>query len=172
MTTVYLGLDGVTEEPCCFSSGQYAGQSLLNLKLQAIENCAGAKLAWSPVSLGVNDRQLGDMIRLAREWMPAVKRVHFQPISYFGKYPVQHRDQDRITIPELLRGIEEQTGGEIRRDSFLPAGCEHPCVHFMGFYAGRNGKLQALTSYRKEGTENEAAGKPAALLKPTGGIVT
>jgi uncharacterized radical SAM superfamily Fe-S cluster-containing enzyme len=170
LTTVYLGLDGVTEEPYLFSSGQYAGQSLLNLKLQAIENCAGAKLAVilvPCVAPGVNDRQLGDMIRLAREWMPAVKGVHFQPISYFGKYPVQPQDQDRITIPELLRGIEEQTGGEIRRDSFLPAGCEHPLCSFHGFFMlGRNGKLQALTSYRKrEGTENEAAGKTRRFTK-------
>lgn len=170
LTTVYLGLDGVTEEPYLFSSGRYQGQSLLQLKLQALAHCAEAKLAVilvPCVAPGVNDGQLGAIINLAREWMPAVKGVHFQPISYFGRYPVQPQDQDRITIPELLRAIEEQTGGEIRRDSFLPGGCEHPLCSFHGFFMpGQNGKLQPLTRYRKrESDVPDAAAKTRRFTK-------
>ncbi len=170
LTTVYLGLDGISEEPYKYSSGYYLAKSILSYKLQAIKNCAEAGLAVILVPCvipGVNDSQLGEIIRLAKKWMPAVKGVHFQPISYFGNYPVEPQNKDRITIPEVLRAIEEQTGGEVKRDHFLPTGCEHPQCSFNGFFMmAKNGKLQALTKYQKrEKRESEPAKKTRRFTK-------
>ena len=60
---------------------------------------------------GVNTEDIGNIIRLALVQMPAVRGVHFQPICYFGRYPLDPSDDMRITIPEVIRAIEAQTNG-------------------------------------------------------------
>ena len=165
LTTVYLSFDGITEEPYDYSSG--AG--LFQIKLQAIKNCREAGLAVVLVPCiipDINDHQLGGIIQLAKELMPTVKGVHFQPISYFGNYPVQPLNKDRITIPEILRSLEKQTHGEIQMDSFLPAGCEHPQCSFSGFFLlNKAGKLQALTKFQKREYKEDAAAKIRLFTK-------
>ena len=37
----------------------------------------------------------------------AVRGVHFQPVSYFGRTPDVPGDEDRITLPELMDEIEK-----------------------------------------------------------------
>ena len=77
------------------------GCALLSLKLKAVENCAAAGL---PVVLvptvapGVNDGALGDILRFGLEHMPAVRGVHIQPISYFGRCALPEPER-RLTIP-------------------------------------------------------------------------
>ncbi len=57
--------------------------------------------------------------------MPTVKGVHFQPISYFGRYPVDPENNDRVTIPELAQAIEKQTKGMLKADNFIPTSCSN-----------------------------------------------
>lgn len=67
--------------------------------------------------LGVYTDQIGDIIGfvlLALHGLPAVRGVHFQPISYFGSYPVLLGDKDRITLSKVLKAIVEQTGGMLK----------------------------------------------------------
>ena len=148
-TTIYLQFDGVTEQPYEFTRGA----RLLAQKLEALRNCAQATIGVVLVPMvvpGVNLGQVGAIIQFAREWIPTVKGVYFQPISYFGKYPTQPRDEDRVTIPDLLNAIEEQTGGELKRSHFLPPGCEHPHCSFTGFVVLQpNGKLVPTTRLRE-----------------------
>ncbi|MCE5296963.1 MAG: radical SAM protein, partial [Euryarchaeota archaeon] len=61
----------------------------------------------------------------AKKNVPTVKGIHFQPIAYFGRYPIIPRDLDRITIPDLLNAIEKQTKGELRADNFIPTSCSN-----------------------------------------------
>jgi hypothetical protein len=63
-----------------------------------------------------------------------VRGVHFQPVSYFGRYADQPTDEDRITLPELMRAIEKQSGGQFQVDNFRPPACENALCSFHGHY--------------------------------------
>ena len=70
----------------------------------------------------INDNQIGAIIQFAKKWIPTVRGVHFQPMTYLGRYPNSPRNRDRILIPDILAAIEAQTEGELTVDSFIPPG--------------------------------------------------
>jgi uncharacterized radical SAM superfamily Fe-S cluster-containing enzyme len=136
LNTVYLQFDGVTEEPYIINRGYNA----LPLKLKAIENCRTGGL--TSISLvptlakGVNDHQVGDIIRFAVNNMDAVKGINFQPISFAGRINIKERMEKRITIPDLFDLIEAQTGGAITGDDFYPVPFVVPISHFVSAEEG------------------------------------
>lgn len=144
VTTVYMGFDGVTERPYL---AKY-GRPMLDIKKAAVENCAVAGLAVVLVVCvipGENDGELGDIVRFAKEHMPAVRGVFFQPISYFGIYP--RDDIRRITIPDIIRALAEQAPELSIRD-FGPGAYEHPQCSFQGCYMlDKSGALRPLTRF-------------------------
>jgi len=144
---IFLQFDGVTDEVY----KRIRGCDLSAIKLQAIENCGqvGIGVILVPTLIpGINDSQIGDIIRLAKSWIPIVKGVHFQPISYFGRYPHNPRDEERITIAEILTALREQTEGELKLGSFVPPGCEDPHCSFSSFYVlDEDGKLLPTTKF-------------------------
>jgi len=145
ITTVYLGFDGVTEKPYL----KKYGRKMLAVKKAAVENCKKAGLAVVLVTCimpRVNDHELGEIIAFAKANMPTVKGVYLQPLSYFGRYP--REEMARITIPEVLRRLESQTGGEVRAADFSPGAYEHPQCSFNGcFLLTRENRLQSLTRF-------------------------
>ena len=83
---------------------------------------------------GVNSENLGSIIRFALEHYPTVRSIHLQPVSYFGRYPNAPDDQSRITIPELLQFMEEQTDGLVHLLDFQPKGSENSYCSFHATY--------------------------------------
>ena len=71
---------------------------------------------------GVNDQQIGPIIQFAKKWMPAVKGVHFQPMTYLGRYSDSPQNEKRMLIPDIISAIEEQTAREFRVENFIPPG--------------------------------------------------
>jgi hypothetical protein len=65
---------------------------------------------------------------------PFVRGIHFQPVSYFGRFPRQIGDEGRLTLPELMRCLEEQTEGLVKVADFSPPGCEHALCSFHATY--------------------------------------
>lgn len=121
VTDFFLQFDGVTDEVYF----RIRGTALLALKEKAIEICADLKLAVILVPTlmkGVNESQIGAIIQFAKKWIPTVKGVHFQPITFLGRYPDGPSNQDRFLIPEILDAIEKQTEGEIGVKNFIPPG--------------------------------------------------
>ena len=92
------------------------GCDLLVVKEQAIKHCAEAGLAVVLVPTmvaGVNADKVGELIDFAREHMPTVKGVHFQPASFFGRVEgelCEHGGADRATLSDVIAGIEEHVG--------------------------------------------------------------
>ena len=144
---IFLQFDGLTDEVY----QRIRGFSPWAVKLQAVENCAqvGIGVILVPTLVpGVNDSQIGDIVRFAKSWIPLVKGVHFQPISYLGRYPQQPRDEQRLTIPEVLRALRDQTDGELELESFVPPGCEEPHCSFSSFFVlAEDGKLLPTTKF-------------------------
>ena len=78
-----------------------------------------------------------------------IRGVHFQPVSYFGRYPERPTDADRLTLPELMRYLERQTSGLMNVENFTPPGCENALCSFHGnFVLMPDGNLKALTRRR------------------------
>ncbi len=101
---------------------------------------------------------------------PHVRGVHFQPVSYFGRYAESPTDAGRITLPELMRRLEEQTDGALQATHFMPPGCEHSHCSFHANYMVReDGRLQKLSAEGKCGCQprpaSEGADKAKAFVK-------
>jgi hypothetical protein len=131
LTCVFLQFDGVSDDVFRV----IRGKALLDIKLEAIAHCGQAQLGVVLVPTlvpRVNTPQLGEILRTAIRLAPAVRAVHFQPVSYFGRYPAGRTDQDRITFPEVIRLIEQQTEGTFKAGEFYPASGENPYCSFHG----------------------------------------
>jgi hypothetical protein len=74
------------------------------------------------------------MIDFALENTPTVRGIHFQPVSYFGRTAFTPRDEDRITLPELIEEIELQTKGLVKAENLKPANCENSLCSFNGSF--------------------------------------
>jgi uncharacterized radical SAM superfamily Fe-S cluster-containing enzyme len=87
---------------------------------------------------GVNDDQVGDIIRFAIKNMDVVKCVNVQPVSFAGRISQEERERWRITIPDFVKAVEKQTNGEIAATDFYPVPCVVPISHFVEAYKGRS----------------------------------
>ena len=120
LNTVYLQFDGVTEEPYL----KIRNKNLLGTKLKAIENCRKVDLGIVLVPTiikGINDHQIGDIIRFAVENIDIIRGVNFQPVSFAGRTPSDEVEKQRITIPDFEKLVEEQTESKIKIEDFYPA---------------------------------------------------
>jgi uncharacterized radical SAM superfamily Fe-S cluster-containing enzyme len=108
---------------------------------------------------GVNDNQIGDIIKFAIENSPAVRGVHFQPVSYFGRYPQTPKNSDRITLPEIVTAIEVQTNGLVKTKDLAPSCCDHPRCGFHGDFVVLPDKLLALT---QSDNQNSCCSEPSS----------
>jgi uncharacterized radical SAM superfamily Fe-S cluster-containing enzyme len=138
VSTIYLQFDGVTPEPYKITRGQ----DILEYKLKAIENCrkAGITSIVLVVTLvkGVNDHQLGDIIKFAIKNIDVIKCVNVQPVSFAGRISQKDREKWRITIPDFLKAVEKQTGGQIAASDFYPVPCVVPVSNFVEAYKGKS----------------------------------
>lgn len=131
LSSVFLQFDGVDD----VVYEKLRGRPLLGEKTRAIEVCGGRRIGVVLVPTlvpGVNTDQIGDLIDFAIERIPAVRGVHFQPVSYFGRIPKDPEDTDRITLPEIMRAIRIQTDGRILEEHLRPPGCENPACSLHG----------------------------------------
>ncbi len=80
---------------------------------------------------GTNDHELGDILRFAFANLDVVRGVNFQPVSLVGRMPREEREKQRITIPGVIKAIEEQTDGAIAREDFFPVPSTARLTDFM-----------------------------------------
>jgi hypothetical protein len=128
LNTIYLQFDGLSKEVYCETRGYNA----LPVKMRALENCRATDMksvVLVPTLVrGLNDHQVGGIIKFAAKNMDVVRSVNFQPVSFTGRVEDKDLVKNRITIPDLLKSVEEQTDGEITAEDFYPV----PCVGSIG----------------------------------------
>lgn len=172
LSTVFLQFDGVDDDVYLATRGA----ELHSQKEAAVTACAEAGLGIVLVPTlvpGVNTDQIGQIIDYALRRLPHVRGVHFQPISYFGRYPEAPSDGARYTLPELMRDIEMQTNGRIPADSLYPSGCGHSLCSVSGDYLLlTDGTVRTLTDRTTPrsccgGGENTAGGEATATQGST-----
>lgn len=144
------------------------GRPLYEKKLRAIDHCAengiGIVLVATLVP-GVNVHNIGSILKLALEFSPAVRGVHFQPLGYFGRFPGSSPDNmRRLTLPDVMLAIEEQTEGMMRVEDFSPPGWENSLCSFHGSFLPKpGGGLQSLTGHGDAGCCSGEGGEGHAV---------
>jgi len=131
VNTVYMSYDGVTSKtnPKNHWEAPYA-----------VGNCrkAGLGIVLVPTVINsVNDHELGSIIRFAQANMDIIRAVNFQPVSLTGRVTKAERMKYRITIPDCIERIEEQTHGEIPKEAWYPVPSCVPLTHFVEALANR-----------------------------------
>lgn len=130
LNTIYLQFDGVTPEPYF----EIRNKDLFQIKLDAIENCRKADLGIVLVPTlvkGINDHQIGDIIHFAVDNLDIIRGVNFQPVSFAGRTPADQVEEQRITIPDFQKFVDEQTNSKIDANDFYPASSVRPISEFV-----------------------------------------
>ena len=154
LSFVFMQFDGTDDEVY----KKLRGRSLCDLKKHAIENCAKYNLGVILVPMlvpGVNTNELWKLVKFGVSLSPVVRGVHFQPVSYFGCRAEAPADSERFTLPVLVRGLEEQSGGAIKARSLKPSRCDNPLCGFHGAFMVENGRL---VSASPDGDEENRCG--------------
>lgn len=123
--TLYLQFDGVTDDVYL----RTRGVPLMEKKLAAIENCrkAGLKIVFVPTIVrGVNDHQIGEMIRLAIDNIDCVSGFSFQPVCFTGRINRRELEQKRYTQSDLAHDVARQTGLTDTYEDWFPLSCTSP----------------------------------------------
>lgn len=164
LNSVFLQFDGVDDA----IYEKLRGRALFDVKCQAIENCRkyGIGVVLVPTIVpNTNVDSIGEIIRFGISKTPTVRGVHFQPVSYFGRIPKAPRDEERITLPEVMECICEQTDHMISLQSMQPPGCENALCSFNGNYLIEEGVLKPVTKRACCSSESEKAEVGATKAK-------
>lgn len=123
LTGVYLSFDGLTGdvyEATC-------GRDILDIKLRAIERCreAGIQVVLSvAVVSGVNDHQIGDILRFALENSDVVAGLALQPAFTSGRFDAKRAIP--MSSGDVIFALAEQSDGLIDVKDIWPLGCSNP----------------------------------------------
>ena len=122
--TLYLQFDGVCDDVY----RRTRGESLWEKKLLCIENVkkAGLKIVFVPTIVkGLNDHQIGDIIRLALENIECSSGISFQPVAFTGRIARQELEAKRFTLSDFAHAVEQQTGIADPYRGLVPALLRH-----------------------------------------------
>lgn len=138
VNTIYLQFDGVTDKPYMVTRGK----ALFETKKKAINNLREAgfrSVVLVPTLIkGLNDDQIGDIIRFALENMDTIRGINFQPVALTGRLEIEQIREMRITIPDLITLAEKQTKGLVKKENWYPVSCSVPFSRFIGHQMGED----------------------------------
>ncbi len=107
--TLYLQFDGVTDDIYL----RTRGEALLEKKIQCMDNVrkAGMKICLVPTLVkGVNDHQIGDIIRFAIDNIDVISAISFQPVAFCGRISRSELAEKRFTQSDFAHAVIDQTG--------------------------------------------------------------
>jgi 7,8-dihydro-6-hydroxymethylpterin dimethyltransferase len=128
---IYFQFDGFSSETYRVIRGE---PWILDEKLRALDRLAeiGCRVVLVPaIERGVNEHEIGEIVRFGMRH-PAVFGINFQPAFHAGRF-MQHDPLQRMTIPDILRLIEEQTAGAFEVSDFVPVPCCFPTCNSVTY---------------------------------------
>ncbi|MGB9741413.1 radical SAM protein, partial [Candidatus Bathyarchaeota archaeon] len=138
MDTLYLQFDGLREEIYKKLRGR---ADLVPIKEKVVKNAReiGLKSIVLVVTLAkdVNDKDLGSIIDYAVKNKDVIRCVNIQPISMAGRARKEQMRKMRITIPDAIKLIEEQTQGAVTRWDWRPVNWPVPVSKGMEILKSR-----------------------------------
>ncbi len=130
-STIYMSFDGVTKR---------TNPKNHEFVPKILENCrnGGPGIVLVPTVIkGVNDCELGDILKFAAQNIDIVRGVVYQPVSLVGSMPKKDIEKFRITIPDCIERIERQTNGEVTKDDWRPIPSVVPITHLIEALTGK-----------------------------------
>ncbi len=123
LTGVYLSFDGLTGdvyEATC-------GRDILDVKMRALQRCreCGIQVVLSvAVVAGVNDHQIGDLLRFALENSDVVAGLALQPAFTSGRFEAERAMP--MSAGDVIFALAEQSEGLLDVKDIWPLGCSNP----------------------------------------------
>jgi uncharacterized radical SAM superfamily Fe-S cluster-containing enzyme len=133
--TLYLQFDGVCDDVY----RRTRGESLWEQKLQCIENVrkAGLKIVFVPTIVkGLNDHQIGDIIRVALENIECTSGISFQPVAFTGRIARHELEAKRFTLADFAHAVQQQTGICDPYEDWFPLSCVTPFSKLLSALRG------------------------------------
>jgi len=144
LTAVYLQFDGLRRETYL----AIRGQDMTEIRQRSIEAARQAGLCVTlavAVARGVNDGELGDVVRFAIDNIDTVRAVNFQSATRFrGRFELAAAGAG-YALPEILQLIEAQAG--VPADTFRSEHMGHPLCNAMSFVFAVDGRIEPLFKY-------------------------
>ncbi len=111
---------------------QLRGRELSDIKKKALENLEKYGIAVQLIftaALGLNDNRLGDAVRLLLE-KENILSLAIQPLTFPAHKSMESFSPlERLTVPGVIAALEEQSGGLLKKQDFIPLPCPNPeCV--------------------------------------------
>jgi uncharacterized radical SAM superfamily Fe-S cluster-containing enzyme len=129
--SIYFQFDGFDRETYRMLRGE---PEILSQKLQALDRLAqiGLGVVLVPaIAHEVNLHEVGKIVSFAIEH-PAVRGINFQPAFYSGRH-IAHDPLQRLTIPDILKALQEQTDGLLKVSDFVPVPCCFPTCNSVTY---------------------------------------
>ena len=130
LNIAYLQFDGMSDQVY----KKTRGRPLFEIKLKAIVNLfnAGVRTVLVPTIVkGVNDHQIGQIVRFAIHNSDKISGISWQPVSFTGRINYQQRLQQRFTVADLAFEIERQTGLVDRYRDWYPFSFVDPFARLL-----------------------------------------
>ncbi len=138
---VYFQFDGLEEETYV----KLRGEPLLKEKMAALDRLAELDLDTvlvAAIERGVNEHEVGRLVQFGIDH-PAVRGVNFQPVTHTGRH-LPFDPNNRVTIPEVIQGIQDQTEGLFVKSDFVPVPCCHPGCQSITYAYVEDGQVTPL----------------------------
>ena len=120
---IYFQFDGLRRE----TYRTIRGEDLLDTKLKALDRMQQVGLdavIVAAIEHGVNVDEVGALLEFGLDH-PAVRGAVFQPVTHVGRH-IEFDPMQRVTIPDVIHGIVEQTKGRFVLEDFVPVPCCFP----------------------------------------------
>ncbi len=133
---LYLQFDGISDDVYL----RTRGQALLETKLKVIENVrkAGMKIVFVPTIVkGVNDHQIGDILKVAIENIDCVSGISYQPVAFTGRIARHELEAKRFTQSDLAHAVASQTGITDAYHDWFPLSCVTPFSRLISALRGQ-----------------------------------
>jgi uncharacterized radical SAM superfamily Fe-S cluster-containing enzyme len=140
--SIYFQFDGFEKETYRIIRGE---PDILEEKLRALDNLAkvGLGVVLVPaIERAVNLHEVGAIVQFGLKH-PAVWGINFQPAFHSGRYAA-HDPLQRITIPDILQAIQEQTQEMFRVSDFVPVPCCFPTCNSVTYAYVDDGEVVPL----------------------------
>src|SRR5260221_9951601 len=139
---IYLQFDSLKRDALM----NLRGADLRSVRRAALENLERHNISTTlvvTVKRGVNDDEIGEIVRHALEWR-CVRGVTFQPVQDAGRNENFDKDRDRIVLSEIRQRIVDESG-VFGPDDMIPLPCNPESISIA--YGLRNGEtVLPLTS--------------------------
>lgn len=131
VNTIYMSFDGVT--PITNPKNHWE----IPYILEAFRKAGLGAVLVPTVIKNVNLHEVGAMVKFGLKFNDIIRGVNFQPISLVGRVPKKEREKLRVTIPDVIKKIEDQTNGQIRMVDWYTVPITIPISRFVEAITGK-----------------------------------